>query len=153
MLSLNNLKPDEGSRLKSKRVWRWNASWKWNFSGKWCKWQWSRSGGGMWPWFEWGQTPLFRRMPKLKWFSNHIFKKEFNVVNLSDLEILAWKWITEINKEVLLENWIIRKKWLGVKLLWSWELKSKITISLEKVSETAKAAVEKVWGSVEIITK
>nr|MDD3720069.1 50S ribosomal protein L15 [Candidatus Gracilibacteria bacterium] len=153
MLSLNNLKPDEGSRLKSKRVGRGNASGKGNFSGKGCKGQGSRSGGGMGPWFEGGQTPLFRRMPKLKGFSNHIFKKEFNVVNLSDLEILAGKGITEINKEVLLENGIIRKKGLGVKLLGSGELKSKITISLEKVSETAKAAVEKVGGSVEIITK
>lgn len=151
MLSHNNLKPTLGSRVKSKRVWRWNSSGKWNFSGKWCKGQWSRSGGGMWPWFEWGQTPLFRRMPKLKWFSNHIFKIEYNVVNLADLEILAWKWVTEINKEVLLQNWVIRKKLLWVKLLGSWELKTKIKITLNKVSDSAKAAVEKVWGTVELI--
>ncbi len=151
MLSLNNLKPTDWSRIKSKRVWRWNSSGKWNFSGKWCKGQWSRSGGGMGPWFEWGQTPLFRRMPKLKWFSNHIFKIEYNVVNLSDLEILAWKGITEINKDVLLNNRIIRKKSLWVKLLWKWELKSKVTISLNKVSGTAKEAVEKAWGTVELV--
>lgn len=150
MLSLNNLKPTAWSRIKSKRVWRWNSSGKWSFSGKWCKGQWSRSGGGMWPWFEWGQTPLFRRLPKLKWFSNHIFKTEYNVVNLADLEVLAWKGITEINKEVLLKNWVIRKKSLWLKLLWNWELKSKITITLNKVSETAKVAVEKVWGTVEL---
>jgi large subunit ribosomal protein L15 len=56
-------------------------------------------------------------MPKLKGFSNARFKKHFNVVNLSDLETLAAKGITVINKEVLLENRIIRKKTLNVKLL------------------------------------
>lgn len=151
MLSLNNLKPDEGSRLKSKRLWRWNGSWKWSFSWKWCKWQNSSSGGWMWPWFEWGQTPLFRRMPKLKGFSNHMFKTKYNEVNLSDIEKLASKWISEINKEVLLANRVIRSKDLWVKLLWKWELTSKVKITLNKVSETAKLSVEKVWGSIELI--
>ena len=101
--------------------------------------------------FEWGQTPLFRRTPKLKWFSNDMFKKEFNIINLKDLEFLASKWITEINKEVLLENWVIRHKKLWIKLLWTWELIAKVNIVLDKVSETAKVAVEKVWGSIEVI--
>jgi 50S ribosomal protein L15 len=56
-------------------------------------------------------------MPKLKGFSNSKFKKEYNIVNLSDLENLASKGITEINKEVLLQNKIIRKKSLEIKLL------------------------------------
>jgi large subunit ribosomal protein L15 len=56
-------------------------------------------------------------MPKLKGFSNARFMKEYNIINLSDLEILAQKGITTINKEVLLENRIIRDKNLGVKLL------------------------------------
>ncbi len=151
MLSLNNLKPTEGSNIKSKRLWRWNGSWKWSFSGKWCKWQNSSSGWWMGPWFEWGQTPLFRRMPKLKWFSNHIFKTKYNEVNLSDLEILATKGIIEINKEVLLSNWVIRNKTLWVKLLWKGELKSKLNIVVNKVSESAKLWVEKVGGSIELI--
>jgi len=49
-------------------------------------------------------------MPKLKGFSNSKFKKEYNIVNLSDLELLASKGITEITKEVLLEKGVIRKK-------------------------------------------
>lgn len=153
MLSLNNINPDEGSRKKSKRVWRWNASWKWTFCGRWSNWQCSRSGWWMGPWFEWWQTPLFRRLPKTKWFSNHMFKTEFNVVNLDDLENLASKWIIEINKEILLANWVIRKKSFWVKLLWKWELKSKVTITLDKVSESAKVAMDKVGGTIEIITK
>jgi large subunit ribosomal protein L15 len=56
-------------------------------------------------------------MPKLKGFSDAIFKKHYNIINLSDLEKLASKGITEINKETLLENGLIRRKQLGVKLL------------------------------------
>lgn len=150
MLTINTLKPDSWARKTSKRLWRWNGSWKWTFCWKWCKWanaRWSK----MWARFEWGQTPLFRRTPKLKGFSNFIFKTEYNVVNLKDLESLASKWIKEINKEILIENKLIRKKNLGVKLLWTWELKSKVNITLDKISKSAQEAVEKTGWTVKII--
>lgn len=150
MLSLNTLKPNSGSRKKSKRLGRWNASGKWTTAGRGMNGQNSRSGGWVPQWFEWGQTPLFRRMPKLKGFSNAKFKTEYNVINLSDLEKLASKGITEINKEILLENKIIRKKRLWVKLLANWELKTKMTILVNKASTSAKEAVEKAWGSLEL---
>lgn len=150
MLTLNTLKSDEWARKPKKRLWRGNASWKGTFCGKWCKGQNAR-GSKMWARFEWGQTPLFRRIPKLRWFSNHMFKTEYNVINLKDLEVLATKWITEITKEVLLENKVIRKKNFWVKLLWAWEIKTKINIVLDKISDTAKEAVEKVWWTITII--
>ena len=150
MLSLNNVKPTIGSRKTSKRLGRWNGSGKWTTAGRWMNGQNSRSGGWVAPWFEWGQTPLFRRMPKLKGFSNSKFKKEYNSVNLSDLENLASKGITEINKEVLLQNKIIRKKSLEIKLLWKGELKSKLTVVVDKASASAKEAVEKAWGKIEL---
>lgn len=151
MVSLNNIKSSLWSRKTSKRVWRWNGSWKWTYCGRWCKWQNSRSWGWVPDWFEWGQTPLFRRMPKLKWFSNAMFKKEFNIINISDLELLATLWITEITKEVLLEKRIIRKKTLWVKLLADWDLKQKINISVNKASKKAIELIEKLGGKVEII--
>ena len=150
MTTLNNIKPDSWSRNTSKRLWRGNASWKWTTCGRWSNGQNSRSGWGVPDWFEWGQTPLFRRMPKLKGFSNANFKKKFNVINLSDLAILAEKGITEINKEVLLENKIIRKKTLDVKLLWKWELKSSVNVKVDSVSASAKEAVEKAWWKLEL---
>ena len=150
MLSLNNVKPTIGSRKTSKRLGRRNGSGKWTTAGRWMNGQNSRSGGWVAPWFEWGQTPLFRRMPKLKGFSNSKFKKEYNIVNLSDLENLASKGITEINKEVLLQNKIIRKKSLEIKLLWKGELKSKLTVVVDKASASAKEAVEKAWGKIEL---
>ena len=150
MLSLNNVKATVGSRKTSKRLGRWNGSGKWTTAGRWMNGQNSRSGGWVAPWFEWGQTPLFRRMPKLKGFSNSKFKKEYNIVNLSDLELLASKGITEITKEVLLEKGVIRKKALWVKLLWNGELKSKLTVVVDKASASAREAVEKAWGKIEL---
>ena len=150
MISLNNLKPNAGSKKSSTRVGRWNGS-KWTFCGRGMNGQNCRSGGWVPDWFEWGQTPLFRRMPKLKGFSNFKFKKHFNVLNLSDLEILASKWITEINKETLLENWLLWKKNWGVKILWNGELKAKVNVVVDKASATAVAWVEKAWGKLELI--
>lgn len=149
-LNLNNIKATTWSRKTSKRLGRWDGSSKGSFSGKWCKWQNARSGGWVPAWFEWGQTPLFRRMPKLKGFSNVEFKKEYNIVTFRDLEVLASKWITEINKEVLIENWLINKKDLPVKLLASGELKSKLNIVVNKASQGAIKAVEKASGKVEL---
>lgn len=151
MLSLNTVRANKWSRKTSKKLGRWNGSGKWTYCGRWCKGQNSRSGGWVPAWFEWGQTPLFRRMPKLKGFSNAIFKKHYNIVNLSDLEKLAEKGVTTVNKETLLENGLIRKKQLGVKLLWKGELKAKLDVVINKASESATKAVEKAWGKVELI--
>lgn len=149
MLWLNNLKPNKGSRKNSKRLGRGNASGKWTTAGRGMNGQNSRSGGWVAAWFEWGQTPLFRRMPKLKGFSNAKFTTKYNVINLSDLEKLAEKWVTEINQETLLEHKVIRRKNLPIKLLGNWELTSKLTVSVDKASTSAKEAVEKAWGNIE----
>jgi len=148
MLSLNNVKSTAWSRKTSKRVGRGNGS-KWTYCGRGMNGQNSRSGGGTAPWFEGWQTPLFRRMPKLKGFSNAMFTKEYNIVNLSDLEVLSSKWITEVNKDVLLENRVIRDKNLEVKLLAKGELKAKLTVVVDRASASAKEAVEKAWGTIE----
>lgn len=152
MVLLNTLRPNTGARNKSKRLGRWNGSGKWTFCGKGCKGQNARSGGWVPAWFEWGQTPLFRRMPKLKGFSNAMFKTEYNIVNLDDLELLASKGITEITKEVLLANKVIRNKSAGLKVLGNGDLTSKVTIKTDKISDAAKEKIEKVGGKVELIT-
>ena len=150
-LSTNNIKPTRGSRKKSLKVGRGNGSWKGTYSGRWCNWQNCRSWGWVPDWFEWGQTPLFRRMPKLKGFSNKIFMKNYNIINLKDIEKLTEKGISEITKEVLLENRIIRKKTLEVKLLGGWEITKSVNIKVSKATESAIKAVEKAWGKVELI--
>ena len=110
MITLKTLSSNPGSRKRSRKIGRWNGSGRGTFCGRGMNGQNCRSGGWVPDWFEWGQTPLFRRMPKLKGFSNAKFMTKFNVINLADISKLADKWITEITKEVLLENNIIRKK-------------------------------------------
>jgi len=150
MITLNNLKSNKGSRKSSTRVGRWNGS-KGTFCGRGMNGQNCRSGGWVPDWFEWGQTPLFRRLPKLKGFSNARFMTKYNVINLSDVEKLASNWITEITKEILLENKVIRRKKFGIKLLGDGELKTKVTISVNWASKVAVEAIEKAGGKIEII--
>ncbi len=151
MLSLNKIKPNLGAKKTSKRLWRWNGSGKWTYCTRWMNGQNCRSGWGVPDWFEGWQTPLFRRMPKLRGFSNAKFKKEYNIVNLDSLEIIAKSWTTEITKEALLEKKVIRRKNLPIKLLWAWTIKSKITVFADKASKTAIEAIQKAWWKVEII--
>ncbi|MDA7494824.1 50S ribosomal protein L15 [Candidatus Gracilibacteria bacterium] len=150
MLSLTNLKPTSGSKKSSKRLGRGNASGKGTTCGRGANGQNSRSGGNVPAWFEGGQTPLFRRMPKLKGFSNAIFKKEYNLVNLTDLAKLAEKGITEINREVLLENGVIRNKTAPIKVLGKGEISAKISVVAEKASASAIDAVSKAGGKIEL---
>lgn len=151
MLSLNNIKPNAWSKITSKRLWRGNGSWKGTTSWRGMNGQNSRSGGWMGPWFEWGQTPLFRRMPKLKGFSNAKFTTRYSVVNVGDLEKLAQNWVNEITTDVLLENGLIRNTKLNVKLLGDGELSSKLTVKVSKATAQAISKIEKAGGKVELI--
>ncbi len=151
MFSLNNIASEAGSRKKSKRLWRWNGSGKWTYCGRWLNGQNCRAWGGVGPWFEWGQTPLFRRMPKLKGFSNANFTTRYSVVNVSDLEILAQKGITEITKEVLVSNLVVREKNTLIKVLGDGEITSKITLKINKVTSSALEKIQKAGWSVELI--
>jgi len=134
-------------KKSKKRLWRWDASWFWRTCWKWDKWQNARKWSWPWALFEWGQTPLYKRLPKLRWFTN-IFKKKYDLVNLSSLENLEW----EVSLEILSEKWIISWKTWNLKVLWVWEVKNKITLKAKKVSESAKAKIEKAWWKVEIIS-
>lgn len=155
MLSLNNIKSDSWSRKTSKRLGRGNGSGKGTYCGRGCNGQNSRSGGWVPTWFEWGQTPLFRRMPKLKGFTNARFMTEFNILNIKDVEKLAKAGITEINEWILFENKILRKKnfnrALPIKLLWDGELSIKVVISVNEFTAGAKEKVEKAWWEIKKI--
>ncbi len=153
MLTLHTIKPTAGARRKSKKLGRGNASGKGSFCGRGMNGQNSRAGGGVPDWFEGGQTPLFRRMPKLRGFSNSKFKKHYNVVNLSSIEILATAGVVDITKDVLFHHNIITKKSLPVKLLGAGELTLKVTLTVDAASLTAKAAIEKAGGTLHIITQ
>ena len=149
---LNNLKKSKWLSKKAKRLGRWNASGRWNFSTKGMKWQKSRSWGSLPSWFEWWQTTLSRRLPKLRWFKRY-FKlvKTYEVVNLFKLED-----DDRINSDVIIDkkllkelNYISKENWL-VKILWEWELKKTLTFKwIDAFSKTAKQQIEKTSWKIE----
>lgn len=150
MLNHSLIAPNANSRKTSKRLGRWNGSWKWSFSWKGCKGQNARAWAKYYPSFEWGQTPLFRRMPKKRWFTA-LNATEFSVINVSVLENLAASGIIEINNSVLVEQGLIKNVSEFVKLLWDWEIKAKVSVSVNKASKSAIEKIEKAWWKVELV--
>lgn len=153
MLATNTIKPSEGSRKTSKRLGRGNGSGKGSYSGRGCKGQNSRAGGGTPDWFEGGQTPLFRRMPKMRGFSNTVFKKDYNILNLSDLQKMASAGLSDISLEILKEKKLLKRKGLSLKILGSGELTSKLNIVADKASASAIEAIEKAGGTIQLTEK
>ncbi len=143
-MDLSNLKHAKGARKNRKRVGRGEGSGLGVTAGRGNKGYGSRSGSKKRSWFEGGQMPLQRRLPKFG-FTN-INKKEYQVVNVEDLEKLKKK--DDVTPDVLYENGLIRKKSVPVKLLGNGDLKSKVTIKVHAVSKTAQEKIEKQGGSV-----
>ncbi|MFW5888769.1 MAG: 50S ribosomal protein L15 [Bacillota bacterium] len=146
-MKLHELKPNSGATHYKKRVGRGSSSGLGKTSGRGDNGQNSRSGGGVRLGFEGGQTPLFKRLPK-KGFTNP-FRKEFAVVNLSDLN--NYEEDTEITPELLLKDRVIRKQLSGVKILGRGKLEVKLTVKAHKFSASAKEAIESAGGTVEVI--
>ena len=135
---LNTLVNLKKKKISKKRLGRGIGSGKGKTSGRGHKGQKSRSGVSI-KGFEGGQMPLYRRLPK-RGFRN-IFKKDFNIINLIQIQsFIDKKKISdkdEINVELLLKKKIIKKKLSGVKVLGKGELKSKISINVNKVTKSA----------------
>jgi large subunit ribosomal protein L15 len=149
---LSNLKYAEGSRKNTKRIARGEGSGHGGTSTKGMNGQMSRSGASKKAWFEGGQMPLQRRIPKFG-FTNK-FKVYFQVVNIDSLEKLASsKKLKEkvINAEVLKKHGLIRSLKNPVKILGNGEIKSKLKIQVSAFSQSAKEKIEAVGGSIETI--
>ena len=144
-MNLTNLKPRPGSRHRVKRLGSGESSGHGKTCGKGHKGQKARSGGSIRLGFEGGQMPLFRRMPK-RGFNNAVFKTNYAVVNLGDLNE-KFSDGANVDEASLLEAGLIRKPYDGVKILANGELSKKVNIVANKASEAAKAAVEKAGGS------
>lgn len=144
-MRLHEIKRSTWLKDKANRIWRWNAS-KWNYSGKWHKWQKARSGGSISPFFEWWQTSIVQKMPKMRWFKRH-FKllDNYSVVNLWNLQ--KDERITnnmELTKFKLKELWYIKKESDLVKVLWNWDFSKEIVfVGVDKFSKSAIEKIEK----------
>ncbi|MBU0687149.1 MAG: 50S ribosomal protein L15 [Candidatus Margulisbacteria bacterium] len=145
MLNLSNLKPGKNSKKKKKRVGRGQGSNLGKTCGRGHKGQNSRSGGGVRPGFEGGQTPLYRRLPKEHGFKNTLFKTTYRVINVSDLE----SYDGEVNPDVLVVAGDARAGDL-IKILGDGEIKKALKVEAHKFSAGAKAKIEKAGGSASI---
>ena len=145
-MKLNELS-NENAKTR-KRVGRGAGSGLGKTSGKGHKGQNARSGGGVRPGFEGGQLPLFRRLSK-RGFNNYNFRTVYATINVSDLE--RFEEGTEVTKELLIEAGLVKKELDGIKVLGNGELTKKLTVKANKFSSTAKAKIENVGGTTEVI--
>jgi large subunit ribosomal protein L15 len=145
-MKLHELQPAFGSTKAPKRLGRGIGSGLGKTSGKGHKGAKARSGGGKRPGFEGGQMPLTRRLPK-RGFTN-IFGKEYAIVNVSALN--CFEDGTVITNEALIEAGLIKKELDGVKVLGGGELTKKLTVNVDKVTESAKQKIEAIGGKVEV---
>ena len=147
-MKLNELSPSVPKKNR-KRIGRGNSSGWGKTAGKGSNGQKSRAGGGVKPYFEGGQMPIYRRVPK-RGFSNTIFKKEYTVISLSFLND-NFEDGEVVSLETLFNKCLIKKGRDGIKILGNGELNKKLTVKVHKISKSAKAAVEAKGGTVELV--
>ena len=146
-MKLHELSPVAGSTKESKRKGRRHGSGNGKTAGKGHKGQKARSGGGVRPGFEGGQTALARRIPKRGF--NNIFATEYAIVNVSDLERFVDG--TVVDTELLKASGLIKKELDGVKILGNGDLTKNLTVKAAKFSAAAKEKIEKAGGKAEVM--
>ncbi|MBE0564801.1 MAG: 50S ribosomal protein L15 [Krumholzibacteria bacterium] len=147
MLKLNNLGAPKGANRDTKRRGRGPGSGQGKTGGRGHKGQKARSGGGIPPWFEGGQMPLNRRLPK-RGFTN-IFKKSFQLVNVDELEAV-FEAGAKVDNESLALAGLVKHLDRPVKLLGRGKVEKSLQIEVAKASRAAVAAVEAAGGSVTV---
>ena len=109
----------------------------------------SRSGASIAPWFQGGQSPLYRRLPK-RGFNNKRFRTEYATINLTDLN----KFFNDgdvVTPEVLKERGIIKKSLCGIKVLANGSLEKKLIVKANRFSSKAVTKIEEAGGKAEVI--
>lgn len=148
-MKLHQIAPAPNSQTTRKRKGRGIGSGLGKTSGRGTKGQNSRSGGGVRLGFEGGQMPLVRRLP-MRGFNNKIFKKEYNIVNLTQLN--DFKENSVVNLEFLIKNNIIKKQApYGLKVLGNGNITKPLTVQAAKFSESAIQKITKAGGKAEVL--
>ncbi len=152
-IRIGNLHPPSGSTQKRKRVGRGPGSGHGKTSTRGHKGQLSRAGAKKRPWFEGGQMPLQRRVPK-RGFTN-IFGKEFQIVNLSALSKVVSQSSESakdvISPQILKHAGLIKKTDLPVKILGQGGIKGAVVVQASAFSKKAKEKIEAAGGKIEVI--
>lgn len=146
-MKLHELKPPAGARRRRKIVGRGPGSGHGMTSGRGQKGHKARAGGGSHPWFEGGQLPLHRRVPK-RGFTN-IFRQAFAIVNVKDLNRFAPG--AAVTPAALEEAGLVRAAGDGVKVLGEGELTRPLAVSAHKFSRAAAEKIRGAGGTVEVL--
>jgi large subunit ribosomal protein L15 len=147
-MNLSNLRPPKGQKQKKQRIGQGMGSGRGKYSGRGAKGAKSVSGYSLMRGFEGGQMPLHRRLPK-RGFTN-IFRKEYAIINLSQLEKLEGDRFTP---ESLMAAGVVKKLRSGLKILGNGELTRKISVKAHVFSAAALDKIQKAGGEVEVIQK
>jgi large subunit ribosomal protein L15 len=147
-MKLSELKKPEGATRDRKRVGRGRGSGQGGTAGRGHKGQKSRSGKNKVPvWFEGGQMPLQRRLPKRGF--NNLFRKSYQVINLSDIERIGKR--ESLDPKTMAELGLIRKAGQPVKVLGDGKLSFAVNVSANAFSAKAREAIEAAGGKVEVL--
>lgn len=147
-MRIDDVTPQPGSTKRKRRVGRGIAAGQGASCGFGMRGQKSRSGRPTRPGFEGGQTPLYRRLPKLKGFPL-INPKQFTIINVEDLADLAAG--TEVTLESLIAVGILTQDDGPLKVLGTGDLQVALTVKAAQFSGSAKAKIEAAGGSCEVL--
>jgi len=143
-MNLENIPTIKGATHPTKRLGRGEGSGHGKTSGKGHKGQKARSGGGIRIGFEGGQMPLYRKLPR-RGFNNFNFKVSYQLVNVGQLEKLEGD---EVSRKTLIDAGLIRDNKQGVKLLGDGEVSKAYTVTVCKVSGSAKSKIVAAGGKI-----
>jgi large subunit ribosomal protein L15 len=148
-MKLHEIKPAPGSTKRRKVVGRGRGSGRGTTAGRGGKGQTARTGSSIPAWFEGGQMPLIRRLPK-RGFTN-IFKKNYAIINIAILD--RFESGQEITPALLVSQGLIRSRNDGVKVLGTGALTKTLTVHAHKFSQSAAAKIEAAGGKVQVIER
>lgn len=147
-MKLNELKNHPGSTHRKKIVGRGPGSGMGKTSTRGENGQKSRSGASIKPWFEGGQNPLYKRLPR-RGFNNSRFNTRYTVVNVKDLN--RFDEGTTVTPELLKEVGLVKKELSGIKILGNGTLEKKLTVKANVFTNSAINKIESIGGKVEVI--
>jgi large subunit ribosomal protein L15 len=148
-MKLHEIKPVPGSTKRRKVVGRGRGSGHGTTAGRGGKGQTARTGSSIPAWFEGGQMPLIRRLPK-RGFTN-IFKKDYAIINIEILD--RFELDQEVTPALLVSQGLIRSRHEGVKVLGTGALTKALTVHAHKFSQAAAAKIEAAGGKVQVIER
>ena len=145
-MKLNSLKPSKGATKSKKRSGRGGGSGLGRTAGRGEKGYHARSGSKNRSWFEGGQMPIHRRLPK-RGFSNSLFRKTYQVVNLQAINELG---LETVDAQILHEKGLVQSALQPIKILGDGNIESSVKVTASCFSKSAKEKIEQAGGCIEV---